>query len=256
MLSKRRNFRKIKNFSLFYGNGNNENLSKYDLTIVEPLGQDNISIKEMQDKETLVVAYVSVVEISESFPHYKFLKDEDFLKIDNKRVMNKEFDTYLINLNSKRWISILMHHIGNLILNNNYDGIFLDTIGDVEFSVFDEELQKSLIYGAVELITKIRELYDDIIIIQNNGLNKLIESTVKLIDGVCWENPRLWDIKNSDWIKHITDKLSTLRDKEAIMVLLLYQKKIFTDKEFAEINYAEKIVKQKKFLIYMTDSYC
>jgi len=255
MISKRHDFKKIKNFSLYYGIDNNENISKYDLTIVEPQGQNKINIKEMQAKGTLVIAYVSVVEIFESFPHYKFLRDEDFLKIDNKRVMNKEFNTYLVNLKSKRWISILMHHIGNLILNNNYDGIFLDTIGDVEFSMFSEKLQEYLICGAVELITKIRELYEDIIIIQNNGVNKLIESTFKLIDGVCWENPRLWDINNSDWIEYITGKLSIL-SKEQMKVLLLYEENSFTSQEFAKINLAEKIAKINNFLIYKTESYC
>lgn len=255
MLIKRHDFKNIKNFSLYYGIGNSEELSKYDLTIVEPLGQNEISIKKMQDKGTLVIAYVSVVEIFEDFPSYKFLRDEDFLKIDNKRVRNKEFNTYLINLKSKRWISILMHHIGNLILNNNYDGIFLDTIADVEFDLFDEELQESLICGAVELITKIRELYEDIIIIQNNGVSKLIESTFEIIDGVCWENPNLWDVNNSDWIEYITGKLSTLCKNE-MKVLLLYEEKGYIAQEFNKINYVEKIAKINNFLIYRTESYC
>ena len=255
MLIKRHDFKNIKNFSLYYGIGNSEELSKYDLTIVEPLGQNEISVKEMQAKGTLVIAYVSVVEIFESFPNYKFLRDEDLLKIDNKRVMNKEFNTYLINLKSKRWLSILMHHISNLILNNNYDGIFLDTIADVEFELFDEELQESLICGAVELITKIRELYEDIIIIQNNGISKLIESTFEIIDGVCWENPNLWDIDNSDWIKYITGKLSTLCKNE-MKVLLLYEEKGFISQEFNKIKFAEKMAKINNFLIYRTKSYC
>ncbi|MCB2292361.1 endo alpha-1,4 polygalactosaminidase [Clostridium algoriphilum] len=255
MISKRHDFKNIKNFSLFYGIGNSEELSKYDLTIVEPLGQNEISVKEMQAKGTLVIAYVSVVEIIEAFPHYKFLREEDFLKIDNNRVMNKEFNTYLINLKSERWISILMHHIGNLILNSNYDGIFLDTMGDVEFSVFNEQQQESLICGAVDFITKIREQYEDIIIIQNNGFNKLIESTFNFIDGVCWENPRLWDINNSDWIKYITGKLTNL-SKEQMKVLLLYEENSFTSQEFAKINLAEKIAKINNFLIYKTESYC
>ena len=209
----------------------------------------------MQDKRTLVIAYVSVVEIFEAFPSYKFLRDEDFLKIDNKRVRNKEFNTYLINLKSKRWISILMHHIGNLILNNNYDGIFLDTIADVEFELFNEELQESLICGAVELITKIRELYEDIIIIQNNGVSKLIESTFEIIDGVCWENPNLWGINNCDWIEYIIGKLSTLCKNE-MKVLLLYEEKGILSQEFNKIKYAERIAKINNFLIYRTESYC
>lgn len=254
-MSKRNDFKNIKNFSLYYGIGNSEELSKYDLTIVEPLGQNEISVKKIQAKGTLVIAYVSVVEIFEAFPNYKFLRDEDFLKIDNKRVSNEEFNTYLINLKSKRWISILMHHIGNLILNDNYDGIFLDTIADVEFPMFDEELQGSLICGAVELITKIRELYEDIIIIQNNGVSKLIESTFEIIDGVCWENPRLWDINNSNWIEYITGKLSTLCKNE-MKVLLLYEEKGFIAQEFNKIKFAEKIAKINNFLIYRTESYC
>ena len=256
MTNKRSDFRKIENFSLFYGIGNSKNLSKSDLTIVEPQGQNEITINEMHSTGTLVIAYVSVIEIFEAYPYYKLLKDEDFLKINNKRVRHLGFNTYLVNLKSKRWISILMQHIGNLILSKNYDGLFLDTIGDVEFSVFNEQMRDELICGAVELITKIRELYKDIIIIQNNGLNKLIDNTFKFIDGVCWENPRFWDNNNADWFEYIISKLSTINKEENIVILLLYEKKGFTAKDFNKIHYAEKVAKTKDFLIYLADSYC
>jgi len=256
MINKRQRFKQIKNFFLYYGIGKAEESSQFDLAIVEPQGQNKESIEIMQSAGTLVIAYVSVVEIFEGFPYYKLLKDEDFLKIDNKPVMNKEFNTYLIDLKSERWSSILMHHIGNLILNENYDGIFLDTIGDVEFSIFNEKLQGQLICNAVELIVKIRNLYKDIIIIQNNGLNKLIESTSKLIDGICWENPIFGNPESADWMEYVIHKLSTLSKEDGIKVLLLYEEKNFAKEELITIKYAEKIAENNKFLIWKTKSYC
>jgi endo-alpha-1,4-polygalactosaminidase (GH114 family) len=256
MISKRDQFKKVKNFFLYYGIGKAQEGSMFDVAIVEPQGQNKDSINTMQSKGTLVIAYISVMEIFQAFPYYKLLRDEDFLKMDNIPVMNKEFNTYLIDLKSQRWCAILTHHIGNLILNENYDGIFLDTIGDVEFPIFNEELQSELIYNATKLIMEIRSLYKDIIIIQNNGLNKLIHETAKFMDGVCFENPRFCDDECADWMSHITNKLINLSNEEEIKVLLLYEEKNFDKEELTIVKEAEKIAEKNKFLIFKTKSYC
>lgn len=256
MMSKRNIFNSCKNYSLYYGADNCESLSAYDAVIVEPQGQNKESINKMHAKGTLVIAYVSIMEIFEGFPSYKFLSEDDFIKIENKRVMNEDFNTFLVDLRSKRWNSILLHHIGDLILNRKYDGIFLDTIGDIEFSIFSRQLQEQFICEAVNLIIKIRELCDDIIIIQNNGLNKLIDATFKYVDGVCWENAMFGSPDGADWLNHITHKLINLWNKERIKVLLLYEEKDKKLQEYDSISYAEKLAEENEFLIYKTYSYC
>lgn len=258
MMNKRSLFKNCKNYSLYYGVNNCECLSKYNIAIVEPQGQNEESINIMHAEGTLVIAYVSVIEIFEGLSNYKFLREDDFLKIGNKRITNETFNTFLADLRSKRWNSILQHHIGDLILNRNYDGIFLDTIGDIEFPIFNQQLRDQLICEAVNLIIKIRQLYDDIIIIQNNGLNKLVDNTSKYIDGVCWENAMFGSLDDSDWFEYITHKLKKMWNNEQVKVLLLYEEKNINMElqEYNSVSYAEKLAEKNGFLLYKTYSYC
>lgn len=293
MQNKREQFKKIKNFSLFYGMNKAEELSKYNMVIVEPEGQKVENIDLMHSKGTLVIAYVSIIEINENSPNFKFLKADDFLMVDEKILRNDKFNNYMINLNSKKWASILLHHISNLVLNYNYDGILLDTIGDIEFSVLDGNIKRQQIEGAVEILKNIRSIYQDIIIIQNNGLNEVIDNTYEYIDGVCWENPRFMDSSSSSWLNNITNKLCKLSEREKIKVLFLYEikslvpllananeninvkaeKYVITKEKYskitstitkeeknskvedATITRAEKIAEENHFLIYVSEEY-
>jgi endo-alpha-1,4-polygalactosaminidase (GH114 family) len=255
MISKRQRFKKVNNFALYYGVGNEKYLSNYDVAIVEPQGQKQASIKEMQACGSLVIAYVSVMEVFEAFPHYKLLKEEDFLKIGNQPVINKEYNTYLVDLNSKRWKSILIHYIGDLFYNYKYNGIFLDTIGDVEFNIFSEKLQERLIDAAEKLLKEIRSLFEDIILIQNNGLNKLIAKTFPLIDGVCWENPMFKDYSSTTWEGSMVNKLKYLSEKNQLKILLLYEEKQLSKKDLEANLVAKKIAGESKFLLYSTEKY-
>lgn len=254
MTNKREFFKNITNYALYYGTGKTEVMSVYDAAIVEPRGQNKEGIKAMQQSGTLAIAYISVMEISETDSDYLLLKDEDFLKINGCPLINENYNTHLVDLRSRRWVSILMHNIGNLILNYNYDGVFLDTIGDIEHFAIPDLLQNQLCMEAVKVIGKIRELYGDIVIIQNNGLNYLLDYSWKLIDGVCWENPRFPDKNAAEWTKTVIDKLS-IAGKE-IIVMLLYEKSIFQGERFASVKFGKKVAMEKGFLIFITENYC
>lgn len=254
-MNKRQQFKSVRNYGLYYGIGREKELSSYDLAILEPQGQSEKTIQVMHNSGTLVIAYVSVMEIFESYPLFKLLKDEDFITLNGLKVMNKEYETYLLDLTSKRWNAILIQQIGNLILNEGYDGIFLDTIGDIEADIFPKELKEKLLNAAVALLSNIRKLFNDIIIIQNNGLNELINHTAHIIDGLCWENPMFGDVDSSEWTKATLNKLKTISKIEEIKILMVYEENQLNDLDIKVFPYAKKIAQANNFLIYKTNSY-
>lgn len=212
----------IDNYAVYYGYGRAEKLSEYDLVIVEPNGQDEKSLSFLKERNTLAIAYVSVLEINDNYPEFKYLKDEDFITINGKTVVNSEFNNYLINLNSKRYVSMLIHKIGDLILNKGFQGIFLDTVGDIEFEVIPEFIRESLINELVKLLEMIKDMFPQCIIIQNNGTN-IIKHTIKYVDMLMLENPNSNALKISNNNKAMVNYIIGLKNTYSIKLLLLFE---------------------------------
>ena len=76
----------LNNYALYYGTGKETELANFDLAIVEPLGQTRSSIQFMHEKETLVIAYISVIEIHPTNLLFGLLKDED---IENVKLFDE-----------------------------------------------------------------------------------------------------------------------------------------------------------------------
>lgn len=249
-LDKRISLNSINRFAVYYGINAVNKLKEYDLVIIEPLAYNKAEIEKLRASGTIVIAYVSVMEIHKLNSLYNLLKEDDFIKVNGKYIVNEEYGTYLLNINSERWKAILMHHIGNLIMNEGYDGVFMDTIGDVEYQGIPKILQTKLISGAINFIKTLKNTFNHCIIIQNNGLENLCDYTWHLIDGVCWENPPINYKYNKKWVKAIISKLEQLQQGEEKKLLILFEenadiKKVGYDKYdkiinnlFSNLNYS------------------
>jgi polysaccharide biosynthesis protein PelA len=249
-LTKKETFLKAKTYALYYGRDRSDELSYFDFVIVEPDGQTNETVKKLQSNETLVFAYISIMEISPSSPDFELLNNEDFILKDRIPLQNQTFGTYFINLASHRWNKILLNKLDYLLYQLGYDGVFLDTIGNVE-STEIPLLYRDLMYSyAINIIKLIREKYVNSLIIQNNGLNFLLKETACLIDGVCWENPVFGEKDSKLWTNYIIKYLYELNKKKGVKILLLCEQKDNGKKLFKSIKYAEKIAKSKGFLYY------
>ena len=247
----------IKNYAVYYGPGRLGALEKYYMVIVEPKGHNEESINRLRSRGTIVIAYVSVVEIPQGGSPGNFLKNDDLLKVDGRTIENKKFDTVLADLRSKRWKNLLIHHIGDLLFNKGYNGVFLDTIGDIEYDCIPRVDQDLLLREAVHLIHQIRSLFKDAIIIQNNGLSKLIYFTKDVIDGVCWENPPVICKKGRKWAQSLAEKLKGMQQK-GLKVLLLLEKdgqlnaSAFERKD--HINHCLQIAEKNNFLCHIAQN--
>lgn len=243
----RKKIRDINNFIVYYGYGNEGMIKKYDLAILEPKGQSKESINTLKETGVTVLAYVSVMEVSGNYESYKLLRDEDFLLVRGQRVKNEEYSTYLIDLSSKRWQSMLLHHIGNLIYNYSYDGVFLDTLGDIEDYDIPAEHQNKLMNSAVNFLKQLKEQFESIIVVQNNGVGKLSSLTADFIQGICWENPPLCKDSSKDWVETVAKQLKYLQLKKSITVLILIEEK---DNETIYVKEAQALASYNGFLLY------
>jgi polysaccharide biosynthesis protein PelA len=226
--SKKEDMAKARNYVLYYGHGREEELSRFDLAVVEPSGHDADSIHKLKDNGTLVFAYISVMEIQTWSPEFGLLKDTDFLEVNGQKLMNCDYGTYIMDLTSDRWKSLLLHKAGRMLLQYGYDGLFLDTIGDVEMPVIPAHMQTIQMSAAVNLLVLLRKDFPDSLIIQNNGLEKLCLYTADLIDGICWENPPFVRKECIPWVEIVVLQLEMLKTSKSLSILLLTEAKTDT----------------------------
>jgi endo-alpha-1,4-polygalactosaminidase (GH114 family) len=238
-----------KKYALYYGTGRAEALLEYDLAVVEPLGQNKTTVERMQQANTIVIGYVSVMEIHPSHLHFNRLKAEDFLVVNGQPCINEAYGTYLLDLRSKRWLGMLNHQIGNLLLHTGYDGIFLDTIGDVEMRMIPPGLQIHQIQAAVRWMEQLRVIFPEHILVQNNGLEVLCLQTAPWIDAICWENPPFGVNSALEWMEETFNRLDQLQQKHLFKTLLLFEQASADMKPIQLL--IEQAAKKYKFLSYI-----
>lgn len=221
----RRQFRAIRSYALYYGYGEADALSRFGAAVVEPKGQTPDSLRQLRDRSVLAIAYVSVMEIAEHDPFYRSLKDDDFVKRDGRRVRNDAFGTELVRLGSGRWLGLLHYRVGQLMLRDGYDGVFLDTIGNAEWERLGAEQSAAECAAAVAFVRELRKLFPDRIIVQNNGLERIYPQTAPELDAICWENPPLEQPESRAWTKWIADRLQQLQAAHGVRTLLLVERR-------------------------------
>ncbi|QSO51129.1 endo alpha-1,4 polygalactosaminidase [Alicyclobacillus curvatus] len=216
-------FKSIKKFAVYYGPKNIMALGNYDCVIIEPSRFSDEDIILLKERGALVIAYVTVMEIGPIHKdHWAALREEDFLHRDGKRIEKVEYNTFLLDLTSARWRALLHQEVGKLLAHRGFDGILLDTIGDVEdYGLPDSARQ---IEAAGEIVAGLRRWFPKAIIIQNNGLEALCLHTAPYLDGITWENPPISQKPSRTWVKLIADRLDSLSKAHGVTIMTLYDR--------------------------------
>ncbi len=246
-------FKQAQKYALYYGTGREGELARFDLVVVDPGGQSDQAVRLLRETGTLVLSYLSVMEIPPFRPEIKLLKNTDLLTENGSLLLNPEYGNYLADLRSKRWLGLLFQQAGRLINQSGYDGLFLDTIGDVEWTRIPGELRDLLLLAAVKIVCELRLMFPGHILVQNGGLEKLCLLTSEYVNGICWENPPLTARASRAWTRTITERLAGLQDKYGLRVLLLLeaQDKTETGNDGTDqFRQAEMIAEQRGFLLY------
>jgi len=248
-------FYAAQNYAVYYGSGMTEELSQFDLVIVEPEGQSEASVRLMQQSGALVLAYLSVMEIPPAAPEVKFFRRTDFLSKEGCLMTNPVYGNLLADLRSKRWMGLLFQKAGRLVTQGGYDGLFLDTIGNVEDKGIPGNLRDLQLMAAVDIVREMRKRFPLHIIVQNSGLEKLCMFTSAYINGICWENPPLTEKIRKPYTEAIVNRLAGLRKQYGIKILMLSEDKepagnCICKVEPDSFRYARELIEQRGFLWY------
>lgn len=179
-------------FYVYYGLGTSEALSRLSgepLVIVELRQWHPDGLHELKKKGTQVFGYLPIME-SPAWNKNRMerLGSEDYFKIDGEPVRFSEWDSFLMELRSSSYRRLLFDETEEMHSRWPIDGLFLDTVGDIEEYVPGHARQSmSEAYRAFLAVTASR--YPETKLIQNRGFSQL-ENCQTFLDGYLWEDWR------------------------------------------------------------------
>jgi hypothetical protein len=166
---------KKSNVLICYGKLNPELIKGYKYVIVESKHYFASNVRVLKSKNEKVLSYISLGEVNENASHFLELKKHTLGK-------NEIWNSYYLDLNSKKTIETLMHIIDETFANG-YDGVFLDNFDN--FTIHGP--QKSQHEALINLLKTIKEKYPKKMFIQNAGLD-MVNETSMYIDAIAIES--------------------------------------------------------------------
>lgn len=164
-------------FAASYEKINPDQISEYDLIIVEPTHYNKSEVKALKNTGAVVLAYISLGEVGEYRWYFSLMKEHGFLG------KNENWNTYYLNLADPEVYALFFDGIIPEIMVLEFDGLFLDTVDAVAPYTSRSHLQPDML----RLIQQIRAEYPESMIIQNAGLF-LLNNTAEAIDAVLIED--------------------------------------------------------------------
>ena len=218
----------VKNFRIFYGTPTVEiihSISKNDLAIIESVAFSNPDLELLKKSNTTLFGYVSLMELENWNAKLKeHVVEEDYIKQNGKRLYIEQWDTYIMDIREPHYRDVLLWKIDQMIVKRELDGIFFDTVDDLEYYFSsDPQLVKDMQLAYVTLLEEIEQRYPKLLIIQNRGFQTYKEETHSYIDGVLWEdfqanNPKEQSWTN-EWITYFKKEQSSKRVKLLTVVM-------------------------------------
>lgn len=198
---------KVHSFHIFYGHPNEAIVAKLatkDAAIVEPTAFTKEQTSNLQEEGVRLFGYVSLMQLENwNEKLKKKVIPSDYAKQNGNTIYIKEWDTYVMNISEKHYRDILLWKIKSEIATKELDGIFFDTVDDLDYYFRDDPvLQNKMRKGYSLLLDEIKQKYPELLIIQNRGFDSYKTVSRKKVDGLLWEGFSEKDIKSSEWAKN------------------------------------------------------
>lgn len=221
-------------------------MKKYEVVIVEPQYYSKELVHQIQSNGTKLYGYVSIME-SDSWNDDRMssIHEEDYYYENGDKVHFAEWDSYLMDLTSSHYRSVLLDEIGEQIVEKGFTGVFFDTVGDID----DQFLGDHTTYEAqsnafVAFLDSIHHTYGDLSMIQNWGIELFKNYTYTYMDAIMWENFDYRVVSKDKWSQNQIKSLKAYQASHSfeVMTLSFSQKNpsIRYSKNLGFIHYHEK----------------
>ncbi|MDQ1912470.1 endo alpha-1,4 polygalactosaminidase [Paenibacillus sp. GD4] len=186
----------VDSYTIYYGSPTVEamnRMKKLDMAILEPTAYTKEQIQELQAAGTMLIGYISVMESPVwNTGRMQRLASAHYYQPNGQKVHFTEWDSYLMDLRDPIYRDVLLEEIQRSVIDHGLDGIFLDTVGDIDEYVKHAGVRQEMREAYRTLLQQITGRFGPIPMIQNRGFNSL-ELAAPYIEGILWEDWR------ADW---------------------------------------------------------
>ncbi|WP_394554617.1 glycosyl hydrolase [Priestia aryabhattai] len=244
-------FERINNYKVYYGPPTRtllDKLKKYDMVIIEPSYYSKSDIKTLKEQGTLVFGYLSTMEINNW--NTRIIKQtipDDYFYKNGKKVFFPKWDSYLMNISSHHYQKILLGQLKSSIVNKGFDGVFLDTVGDIDNQQMDKNNLVRQQKGIVLFCKSIKNQYPSLLTIQNSGFPTLKDYTIPYIDGVMWESFSVPKVSTDAWSLKQIKILNQLQKDFSLVVFTVSSENKSQSSSFAKKNHFINLHSNKNY---------
>ncbi|TCI21699.1 endo alpha-1,4 polygalactosaminidase [Exiguobacterium sp. SL-9] len=231
----------VKSYKIYYDMPTKAKIKKmqqYDMVIIEPVYYTATQIKELQKYGTKVYGYINTMEADNWNVNFiKQMKQSDFFYRNGKRVHYATWDSYLVDMTSTHYRSLLRREVNKQIVAKGLDGAFLDTVGNIdnEHSAHPATL-KAQRNGMRTFMKSIKAHHPSLSLIQNWGFATLQTHTSPYVDGIMWEGFNYRVVSKDQWSKDRMKELRKLDKTFGIKTLTVSSTQRSTSASYAKKN--------------------
>ena len=205
-------------------------LSAYDpykVIVVDSDAHPNLS-ELKQSGQKIVLGYISVGEVESYRKYFSLVKQQGLLMHENANWPN----SWMVDLRSKKWVSVLLDHVAPSILASGFDGFFLDTVDNAEYlESLDPVSNAGMEEAAKQIILDLRARFPNAKIMMNRGY-AVLPDVGRQIDYLLAESVySSFDFKQSRYFV-----VENQQYQEHLNILMQAQKK-FPDLKIMTLDY-------------------
>ncbi len=161
---------------------NPQDLVKFDLIVLD--ADSHPDLRLLKTNNALLIGYLSLGEVGDYRWYWPEIKDKPWVL-----AKNPTWDSRMIDVRSKEWQNMVLNKIIPRILQDGFNGLFLDTIDNAEYleKYHPQQTLPGSEAAMVQLIKRIRTTFPGIYLIVNRGFS-LTEKIAASVDAIVAES--------------------------------------------------------------------
>ncbi len=258
----------VPSWSLYYGAATTdtvERLGGYGLVVIDPhaLGPKSAeTIAALKAKGCIVAGYLSFIEVAKWHRYRSRIPREWYILRDDGSPWSPwagkdvGWDANLAaSLAEPGWRDMLCDLVKSEVLDYGCDGVFMDTLEDIDFHTMPEKEKDRQVEGLRLLMAALDERYPDAFFIGNRTLQRALDAVAPHIDAVCWESfsPKYFkDASSRGWMEMIAKRLKDATDKYGVRVISLWNVDALYPEYEADKAQVQQLSNERGYILYCT----
>ena len=211
-----------RSWALYYGPPAStlvERISGYDLVVIDPaaLGAEaSATVDALRQGGATVLGYLSAFEVATWHEWRDCVPDSWLVRVDGKpwRPWGGTdvgwSANFAASLAEEGWRALLAEIVDSRIIGVGCDGVFLDTLEDLDREELPEAERARQLRGLRRLLSELRCEHPGAPIVCNRTLGATLAAVAEDADGICWEDfapAHFDDAETRSWMEGVASRL-------------------------------------------------